>query len=153
MQAIGGLPLGGIVVAVASVAFYALIVLAMLIDAHERRVPNALVLGLLASGVTIMWLGHSPGQRAFAVACAVTVCGALVAAEVFWRRARGEAGIGMGDVKVLFCLMLVDPVAALVSFAAGLLLLALVAAVLGRRSLPLMPFFGGVFLLLAAVRI
>ena len=135
----------------ARIAFLALIAASMVVDARERRVPNALVLALIACALVVAVTGRAWCELAWVAGAAVAVCGALVGFEVLWRRLRGSAGIGMGDIKVLFCMMLVDPAAALAAFAAGLLVLALVAAALRRSSLPLMPFFGAAFLVLTVI--
>lgn len=135
----------------AHIAFLALVAASMAIDARERRVPNALVLALLACALVVAVTGRTWRELAWVVGAAVAVCAALIGFEVLWRRLRGSAGIGMGDIKVLFCMMLVDPAAALAAFAAGLLVLALAAAALRRGSLPLMPFFGGAFLVLTVI--
>ncbi|WP_019238478.1 MULTISPECIES: prepilin peptidase [Enorma] len=143
----GGVALGH----AARIVFLALVAASMVIDARERRVPNALVLALIACALVVAVMGRTWAQLAWVVGSAAAVCGALVGFEVLWRRLRGSAGIGMGDIKVLFCMMLVDPAAALAAFATGLLVLALVAVALRRGSLPLMPFFGGAFLVLALI--
>ena len=135
----------------ARIAFLALVAASMAIDARERRVPNALVLALIACALVVAVTGRTWRELAWVVGAAVAVCGVLIGFKVLWRRLRGSAGIGMGDIKVLFCMMLVDPGAALAAFAAGLLMLALAAAALRRGSLPLMPFFGAAFLVLALI--
>lgn len=132
----------------ARLCFFALVVAAIAYDGRERRVPNGLVLAMLACGAAIAWCRNDAVARGVVFGAALTVCAALVAAEVLWRRWRGDAGLGMGDIKVLFCMMLVHPVVAVAAFAAGLLALAVTAAVMRRPSLPLMPFFGSAFLIL-----
>ena len=134
---------------------YALALIAAAVrDARERRVPNAyaLVLACLGLGVAAVGNGVRGGigwpSAIFSVLAASAVCGLLVAGEALWRRWRGEPGLGMGDIKVLFSAMLVNPVLALVSFAAGLLALALCALFTRQRSLPLVPFFCASFLCL-----
>ena len=134
---------------------YALALIAAAVrDARERRVPNgyALVLACLGLGVAAVGTGARGGidrpSLVFSVFAACAACGLLVAGEVLWRRWRGEPGLGMGDIKVLFSAMLVNPVLALVSFAAGLLALALCALFTRQRSLPLIPFFCASFLCL-----
>lgn len=82
---------------------------------------------------------------------ALLVCGALLALELGWRRVRRESGLGIGDLKFLFALMLVNPYHALTSFTAGLLLMALAGLALRRRTLPLLPFAVICYLLLIAV--
>ena len=131
----------------ARLCFFALVVAAIAFDARERRVPNGLVLAMLACGVAIAWCRNDVAARGFVFGAAFAVCAMLVAAEVLWRRWRGRAGLGMGDIKVLFCMMLVHPVVAASSFALGLFALAVAAVAMRRQSLPLMPFFGIAFLI------
>ncbi len=131
----------------ALLCFFALVVAAIAFDARERRVPNGLVLAMLACGVVLAWCRYDAAARGVVFGAALTVCATLVAAEVLWRRWRGHAGLGMGDIKVLFCMMLVHPVVAVSSFALGLLALAVAAVAMRRQSLPLMPFFGTAFLI------
>lgn len=131
----------------ARLCFFALVVAAIVFDARERRVPNGLVLAMLACGAVLAWCGNAAWVRGFVFGAALAVCAALVAAEMLWRRWRGSAGLGMGDIKVLFCMMLVHPIVALASFAVGLLALAVAAVAMRRQSLPLMPFFGTAFLI------
>ena len=50
---------------------------------------------------------------------------ALVGFELGYRRVRGSSGMGMGDIKALVPLMVVNPSCALIAFAVGLLALAL----------------------------
>ena len=48
--------------------------------------------------------------------------------------------MGMGDIKALVPLMVVNPSCALIAFAVGLLALALAGLLLHRRALPFLPF-------------
>lgn len=125
-------------------AFLALFVAAAVIDARSRRFPNALaaVMAVFAAACATAVPGRVPawGVLGANVAVAVAGTGALLAFELLWRRVRGSAGIGMGDVKLLLCLLLADPARGAVTFAGGLLLLAAGCLVLRRRDLPLIPF-------------
>ena len=136
----------------------ALLIVAALYDHAQRRVPNPLVLAMLPAGAlaaiwpgVLNWLdlfhwGLSGRPESLALTLAANavaagaVAGLLVAIEAVWRRVRGSAGLGMGDVKLLFALMLASPTRGLTSFAVALVLLAIVGAVTHRRSLPLVPF-------------
>ena len=126
---------------------------AAVIDARERRVPNALALAMACLGFVyaLCFRGSDARAATFSVVAAFAVCGVLVAIELFWRRWRGCAGIGMGDVKVLFSALLMSGFAALVAFAVGLLALAVCAVARHKTSLPLMPFFCASFLAVHAM--
>ncbi len=127
--------------------FFVLLSIAAGLDAWLRICPNVLSLLLTAVGVLYAWsaLGvEAVGRR---VLVAMAVCAVLVLFELVWRRVLGRAGIGMGDIKVLFALMLVSPVVAVVAFCAGALLLAVYCLVRGRSSAPMLPFLAGCFLL------
>lgn len=142
-----GYSAGDILAGAAQLFFFVLVAAAIAFDARERRVPNGLVLAMLACGAAIAWCRNDAVARGVVFGAALTVCVALVAAEVLWRKWRGHAGLGMGDIKVLFCMMLVHPVVAVSSFALGLFALAVAAVAMRRQSLPLMPFFGVAFLI------
>lgn len=139
---------------------YALVMIAAAVrDARERRVPNAYALALACLGLGLAVAGNARRggidwpSFAFAVLTACAVCGLLVGGEALWRRWRGEPGLGMGDIKVLFSAMLVNPVLALASFAVALLALAVCALIMRKKSLPLIPFFCAAFICLGvAVR-
>lgn len=143
-----GYSVGDVLAGAALLLFFALVAAAIAFDVRERRVPNGLVLAMLACGAVVAWCRYDAAARGFVFVATFAVCAALVATEVLWRRWRGDAGLGMGDIKALFCMMLVHPVVAVASFAVGLLALAVTAAVMRRPSLPLMPFFGSAFLIL-----
>lgn len=88
---------------------------------------------------------------AASVAAAFAACAALIGFEVLWRRFRGVPGIGMGDVKLLFCLMLVSPSRGILAFAGGLALLAVSCMVLRKRDLPLIPFIAAAWLVMLVI--
>lgn len=133
-----------------SAALACLLVAAACIDARERRVPNELALALCAAGLFSCAV-CSQGLLLWHVLAATVFCGALAAFELLWRRHRGAPGIGMGDVKVLFALMLASPLRGAGSFALGLVLLAAACAVARRRSLPLVPFIAAAWFALSLV--
>lgn len=143
-----GYSVGDVFAGAALLLFFTLVAAAIVFDVRERRVPNGLVLAMLACGAVVAWCRYDAAARGFVFVATFAVCAALVAGEVLWRRWRGDVGLGMGDIKALFCMMLVHPVVAVASFAVGLLALAVTAAVMRRPSLPLMPFFGSAFLIL-----
>lgn len=149
-----------LVLAAPKLALAAVLVVAAAIDARSRRFPNSLAACAAATGaVAAVWpvlLTHgAPAPPASSVgellaraaarllahaAPAALAAVALTALEAGWRSRRGGAGIGMGDVKLLFALMLADPVSGLASFAAALALLAPACVLARRPSLPLIPF-------------
>ena len=136
----------------------ALLIVAALYDHGQRRVPNPLALAMVSAGAlaaiwpgVLNWLdlfhwGLTGRPESFLLTLATNaiaagvVAGLLVGIEAVWRRVRGSVGLGMGDVKLLFALMVASPTRGLVSFAVALVLLAIVGAATHRRSLPLVPF-------------
>lgn len=133
-----------------------LLLAAAIIDARSRCLPNGLAAAMAFAGVYAamvppalrgdmvkgeerVYLDAVSGLVEHAVPAIATVL-ALVLFELAWRARRGSAGIGMGDIKLLFALMLAAPLRGLLSFAAGLVLLALACLVRRERSLPLIPF-------------
>ena len=71
-------------------------------DARTNRCPNALAFALALSSSALV--GFSISERAFVhrlIFVAVLLL-LLVIFELLWRRARGNAGFGMGDIKVFF---------------------------------------------------
>lgn len=126
----------------------ALVVLAGVIDARERRLPNMLaaVLAVAAAAYALSAGGAATlGRNALA---ALVMCGALVAFELWWRARHGVAGQGMGDLKALAALMLAAPWCAVAAYAAALVVLAVAGMVLRQRALPLLPFLAVTFVLL-----
>jgi Flp pilus assembly protein protease CpaA len=84
----------GIPVAVSALVVTALLLCVTLVDLRVRRIPNELVLALLAwAGVQILWLGW-PGWGAAGL-------GLLVAGGIFFLLAlAGRGAMGLGDVKL-----------------------------------------------------
>lgn len=137
--------------------FLALLVVAAVIDVRQRRLPNPLAIALVLVAALVAlhpalfrlldwfhWGLTAPdplwGDLARNLVAAAAVTALLVAVELVWRRLRREAGIGMGDAKLLFALVLADPVRGFAAFAGGLVLLGVGCLVLHRRNLPLIPF-------------
>lgn len=111
------------------------------VDARERRLPNALAAAFAALCALEALAARGAETCAQNALAALVVCGALLGFELLWRAVHGgAAGMGMGDVKYLFALMLLDPAFGLVSFTGGLALLAFSGAVVRAKSLPLLPF-------------
>lgn len=116
---------------------------AALIDLRERRLPNALSAILVLTAIALCYGYHGwIGLGVFGF-LALATCTALASFEIIWRTVRGESGLGMGDVKALFALMLLSPEGGILVFAVALLFLAVFGLVLGRRSLPMLPFMLG----------
>ena len=145
---------------------YALMVYAAWHDARTRTFPNTLAVvfalvcayeAFLCGGLTDLSVpdgmgglqegGFLPktGFHVLAVnaGIAFAVFIALFAFELLWRHFRKEPGLGIGDLKFLSALMLVEPVKALIAFALGLVALALTGLLTKKRSLPLLPFIVG----------
>lgn len=101
---------------------------------------------MLAVAAAHLALSRQPASWVPVIACALAVCGLLVALEVAWRHLRGSIGLGMGDVKVLGTTMLLDPASAVAGFIGALALLAVAALALRKPSLPLLPFYCGAFI-------
>lgn len=121
-----------------------LAVVAAWIDARERRFPNGLALVFASVCAVYCLLMFGVGRLVLHAAFSAITCGTLVGFEMLWRRShKGVPGLGMGDVKFLGGFMLAWPFAALVSFALGLLGLAVAGVALKQKSLPLLPFVVG----------
>ena len=114
---------------------------AAVLDARTRQFPNGLALVLACSCGCLCLVEGGAAALMFHVASALIACALLIAFEVAWRRFhRGVAGLGGGDIKFLAGFMLWDPSFAVISFTAGLVLLAVAGSIGARRSLPLLPF-------------
>lgn len=116
-----------------------------LIDARERRFPNALAAVCAVAAFAGVWLDHGLNIALDYAGLAVIVYLALVLTESLWRRLRHAPGIGMGDAKALFALCTLDPLGGIVAFATSLLALAVACLITKSRSLPLLPFLVPIF--------
>lgn len=121
------------------------------IDARERRFPNALAAACAVAALAGVWLDRGLNTALDHAGLAVIVYLSLVLTESLWRRYRQTPGIGMGDAKALFALCTFDPLGALVAFAAALLSLAAVCLITKSRSLPLLPFLVPIFAIIEVV--
>ena len=121
------------------------------IDARERRFPNALAAVCAVAAFAGVWLDHGMDTALDHAGLAVIVYLALVLTESLWRRFRQAPGIGMGDAKALFALCTLDPMGGIVAFAAALLALALSCLFTKLRSLPLLPFLVPIFAIIEVV--
>ncbi len=121
------------------------------IDARERRFPNALAAVCAVAAFAGVWLDRGSDAALDHAGLAVIVYLALVLTESLWRRLRQAPGIGMGDAKALFALCTFDPMGGIVAFAAALLILALSCLITKSRSLPLLPFLVPIFAIIEVV--
>lgn len=121
------------------------------IDAHERRFPNALAGACAVAAFAGVWLDLGLNATLDHAGLAVIVYLALVLTESLWRRLRQAPGIGMGDTKALFALCTLDPMGGIVAFAVALLALAAACLIAKSRSLPLLPFLVPIFAIIEVV--
>lgn len=122
-----------------------------LIDARERRFPNALAAACAVAAFAGVWLDLGLDTALDHAGPAVIVYLALVLTESLWRRFRQAQGIGMGDAKALFALCTLDPLGGIVAFATSLLVLAVACLITKSRSLPLLPFLVPIFAIIEVV--
>lgn len=122
-----------------------------LIDARERRFPNALAATCAVAAFAGVWLDLGLNTALDHADLAVIVYLALVLTESLWRRVRQAPGIGMGDAKALFALCTLDPLGGIVAFATSLLALAVACLITKSRSLPLLPFLVPIFAIIEIV--
>ena len=122
-----------------------------LIDARERRFPNALAAACAVAAFAGVWLDLGLDTALDHAGPAVIVYLALVLTESLWRRFRQAQGIGMGDAKALFALCTLDPLGGIVAFATSLLALAVACLITKSRSLPLLPFLVPIFAIIEFV--
>ena len=147
---------------------YVLMVYAAWRDARTSTFPNGLATVLVlvcaavafcAGGITDLAISDGLGglqDGGFIVAsglkllvknaiAANVVFALLYIFELIWRHFRKEQGLGMGDLKFLFALMLAEPFKALMAFVLGLLALAFTGAATRKFTLPLLPFMVGAY--------
>ena len=122
-----------------------------LIDARERRFPNALAAACAVAAFAGVWLDLGLNTALDHADLAVIVYLAFVLTESLWRRVRQAPGIGMGDAKALFALCTLDPLGGIVAFATSLLALAVACLITKSRSLPLLPFLVPIFAIIEIV--
>ena len=121
------------------------------IDARERRFPNAVAAACAVAACAGVWLDAGLNTALDRAGLAVIVYLSLALTESLWRRLRQAPGIGMGDAKALFALCTLDPMGGVVAFAAALLVLALFCLITKSRSLPLLPFLVPIFAIIEVV--
>lgn len=133
------------------IPFWLCAIAGAVIDARERRFPNALAGACAVAAFAGVWLDRGMDTALDHAGPAVIVYLALVLTESLWRRLRQAPGIGMGDAKSLFALCTLDPLGGIVAFAAALLFLAIVCLITKSRSLPLLPFLVPIFAIIEVV--
>lgn len=121
------------------------------VDARERRFPNALAGACAVAAFAGVWLDRGVNTALDHAGLAVIVYLALVLTESLWRRVRQTPGLGMGDAKALFALCTVDPLGGIAAFAVALLVLALSCLLTKSRSLSLLPFLVPIFAIIEVV--
>ena len=172
-----GLLIGNVALGILALLFHVLLITAAAIDARRRIFPNglAVVMAIIAlfMRVIVAYLdaqatyvgiaevsGPIPQGRIYAsvlqnlaspLIIAVAVCAALFIFELIWRRLRGNAGLGIGDIKLLFSLALLNPTTALASFAIALILLAITCLTIKKPFLPLIPFLAGTWIAVCSI--
>ena len=134
----------GLAAAFALVCAFRAVVIAGWRPGLHRAAAGPLVPGAFSLSDGLRALGGNAALASFAFI-------ALFTFEFAWRRWRGVSGLGMGDAKFLFGLMLWRPFAGLVSFAAGLVLMAAAGLLTRRRALPLIPYIVAACVLVGAV--
>lgn len=133
------------------IPFWLCAIAGAIIDARERRFPNALAGVCAVAAFAGVWLDRGMDTALDHAGLAVIVYLALVLTESLWRRLRQAPGIGMGDAKALFALCTFDPMGGIVAFAAALLVLALSCLITKSHSLPLLPFLVPIFAIIEVV--
>lgn len=121
------------------------------VDARERRFPNALAAACAVAAFAGVWLDRGINTALDHAGLAVIVYLALVLTESLWRCVRHAPGIGMGDAKALFALCAVDLMGGIAAFAVALLVLALSCLFTKSRFLPLLPFLVPIFAIIEGV--
>ena len=121
------------------------------VDARERRFPNALAAACAVAAFAGVWLDRGVNTALDHAGLAAIVYLALVLAESIWRWVRQTPGIGMGDAKALFALCTLNPMGGIAAFAVALLVLALSCLLTKSRFLPLLPFLVPIFAIIEVV--
>lgn len=133
------------------IPFWICVFAGAVIDARERRFPNALAGACAVAAFAGVWLDLGLNAVLDHAGLAVIVYLTLVLTESLWRRLRQTPGIGMGDAKALFALCTLDPMGGIVAFAVALLVLAAACLIAKSRSLPLLPFLVPIFAIIEVV--
>lgn len=133
------------------IPFWICVFAGAVIDARDRRFPNALAGACAVAAFAGVWLDLGLNAVLDHAGLAVIVYLTLVLTESLWRRLRQAPGIGMGDAKALFALCTLDPIGGIVAFAVALLALAAACLIAKSRSLPLLPFLVPIFAIIEVV--
>lgn len=133
------------------IPFWICVFTGAVVDARERRFPNALAGACAVAALAGVWLDKGVNTALDHAGLAVIAYLALVLTESLWRHLRQAPGIGMGDAKALFALCTLDPLCGVVAFAVALLTLAAACLIAKTRSLPLLPFLVPIFAIIEVV--
>lgn len=125
----------------------ALLVVAAVIDARSRRFPNDLAAALALVCIVFAFCAYGLTPCVFNIVRSLAFCGALLGSEMLFRHFRGTEGVGMGDIKAVFSLLILSFRAGAAGFCAGLLVLAGVCVARRTDSLPALPCIIPCFLL------
>lgn len=128
-----------------------LLAVAAYIDARSWLFPNELALALASVSAAYALCSSGAVSCAIALARAAVFCAALFGFEALWRRYRGSFGIGMGDLKATFSLLVLSFRAGVAGFGVGLVLLAVACVARRADSMPALPFIAPSFLVLWVV--
>ncbi len=122
------------------VLYFVLLFVSAAFDARLRICPNWLSISLAVCA--IVFVSFDCGGNIFCrrLLAALLLCLLLLLVELFWRHFFGQTGLGIGDIKVLFSLVLVQPLVAVVALCVSLLSLALFCLLFRRHNAPLLPF-------------
>lgn len=131
-----------------SVTYFLLLFFAAWFDARRRRFPNRLAVVCAIAALLFVWTAGDIRLVGARILVATAICVVLLLLELIWRRFRCSPGLGLGDIKALFSLVVYRPVAGVASFGLSLVLLAAACALIRSRSLPLLPFLVPVFSLM-----
>ncbi len=122
------------------------------VDLREMRLPDFLTLPLIAAGLA--WAFLVTEQLPASLAGALAGYAVIWGLEIFWRRVRGQEGIGLGDAKLLagagaWLGWMGLPIVLLVASASGLIVAGLGRIVLNNDTKPTQIIAFGPFLGLA----
>lgn len=122
------------------VLYFVLLLVSAAFDARLRICPNWLSAMLTFCAVAYVLTNGGGNILCRRLFVALLLCLFLLLVELFWRHFFGQTGLGIGDIKVLFSLVLVQPLVAVVALCVSLLLLALFCLLSHRHNAPLLPF-------------
>lgn len=130
--------------------FLGVLVAAAVVDVKEHRLPHKFAWALFILAILYVFAAHGFLRLVAHVLCALAVMALLVAIELWWRRRHNSFGQGMGDIKALGALMIINPLKGLFAYIIACLLLALIGIIWHKRAQPMLPYlaFSSIVLLL-----